>query len=146
MKSFKMWLARTFLMVLGLGLATGLGSILSPNVSAYNDYAATFFPGDVKINGDLKLLGDEILDSGGTVRLSIGAANVLTGSFAPSGAITNATYETVYTRTSAQVKVTTPTAVGQEVFDTTLKQAVYSSGTTTCFDWVTSTGGRPSGY
>lgn len=62
------------------------------------------------------------------------------------GNLTTTGYLTMYTRTSAQIKVTTPTAVGQTVFDTTLNQPVFSTGTATWADWVTATGTRPSGY
>jgi hypothetical protein len=142
-------------LLLGL-LALSLGLFVmdrsATGVHAYNTYMATLFPGDVAVNGDIKVIGGDLLDSAETTRLTLGATNAFTGdltvsgAFTPTGALTNTTYEQMYTRTSAQIKVTTPTASGLEVFDTTLKQPVYSTGTTTCFDWVTSTGTRPAGY
>jgi len=55
-------------------------------------------------------------------------------------------YLGLYSRTSAQIKVTTPTAVGQLVFDSTLKTVVIGTATTNCTSWVNSTGTVPSGY
>lgn len=63
-----------------------------------------------------------------------------------SGLVTLTNYVRIYNQTSAEIKVTTPTAVGLQVFDTTIKQTVWSTGTATCFDWVNSTGTRPFGY
>ena len=62
------------------------------------------------------------------------------------GGVTPTTYQQEYLRTSAQITITTPTAAGLRVFDTTLKIPVWSSGTATCRDYVTAAGALPSGY
>lgn len=80
--------------------------------------------------------------------MSIDNAGNLTvaGALDVTGSITVAAVLNLYTRTSAQIKITTPTAVGQVIFDTTLKQIVIGTATANCTSWVNSTGTVPSGY
>jgi len=54
----------------------------------------------------------------------------------------------LYSRTEAQIKVTTPTVVGQIVYDSTNKAVVVGTGTTTCLDWgqVNAGGTAPAGW
>lgn len=62
----------------------------------------------------------------------------------PAGSTTPATVGTFqpdggflpYSRTEAQLKVSTPSAVGAIYYDSTNKEFVQSTGTTTCFDYA----------
>lgn len=78
------------------------------------------------------------LQTGGT--LTVDGASTLTG-VTSHGANLG-----LYSRTSTQIFATTPTAAGQILYDSTLKTVVIGTGTATHFDWVVSSGGRPSGY
>jgi hypothetical protein len=81
-----------------------------------------------------------LVDTAVTGTLSASGVTTLTGGANLSG------YIGIYARTSAQIKATTPTVVGQMAFDTTLMKPVFASGTATSFDWVLSSGGRATNY
>jgi len=57
------------------------------DANAYSAYTATVFPGDVSVV-DLKLRGNDVLDSNGVTRLTVGTTNTLTGINALVGATT----------------------------------------------------------
>jgi hypothetical protein len=75
-----------------LALAMGLYVMdhTAVGAKAYNAYRATLFPGDVQVD-DLKLAGNDLLDSSGTTRLTVGSTNALVGSLTVTGSITPAT-------------------------------------------------------
>jgi hypothetical protein len=74
------------LFVLALGLLVVDKS--APIASAYNTYMATLFPGDIAVNGDIKVIGNDLLDSGETTRITLGSTNAITGNATVSGNVT----------------------------------------------------------
>lgn len=76
------------LLLLVLGLSAGLFLVdrISAPLDAYTDANATQFPGDIEVT-DLKLSGNDITDSGETVRISVGSTNAITGNVTISGTL-----------------------------------------------------------
>src|SRR3990167_9678837 len=72
----------SFIKSLVVGLVIGyFGGV---GLEAYTDSQATHMPGDLKAT-DLKLGGNDILDSDGTTRVTVGATNAVTGAVTVSG-------------------------------------------------------------
>ncbi len=64
---------------------------LAPTAAlAYTDAVATQFPGDVEVT-DLKLSGNDIVDSDETTRLTVGATNAIVGNLTVTGNVIPAT-------------------------------------------------------
>lgn len=109
------------------------------HVSGFNQYVATKF-NDVQVD-DLKLNGNDILDSNATTRITVGATNAITGAVTVSGNLTTSgtSYFTLAVSTAPRdVSSTigiTPTATGQLVYDSTDRIVCVSTGTTR-FTWV----------
>lgn len=128
---------RTKLALLGAGFIAVLGSLV---------FASSADLSDIISWGVYGVNEFRITRYGGITQTANSSASNSFVATTIAGRLTLSDYENQYTRTSAQIKATTPTVVGQSVFDTTLKQPVYATGTTTSFDWVTATGTHPSGY
>lgn len=99
-------------------------------LGAYNQYVVTRF-GDVRVT-DILLDGNDILDSGGTARITVGSTNAITGNLTVSGSFTPSGAMVVYTSTaprSATVGVTPPSA-GSLIFNSTDGELCLSTGVT----------------
>lgn len=103
--------------------------------SGYNQYVATRF-GDVRVT-DILLDGNDILDSNGTTRITVGSTNAIVGNVTITGSLTPSGAMVVYTSTaprSATVGVTPP-AAGALIYNSTDKELCMSTGTTAS-TWV----------
>jgi hypothetical protein len=80
------------------------------DAQAYTSATAAIFPVDISCM-DLKLRGDDILDSNGTTRITVGATTTVTGNLSVTGS-SNPTY---FVPPTADVTVSSPTAFGQVV-------------------------------
>jgi hypothetical protein len=81
---------------------------------AYDDAVATQFPGDIEVT-DLKLSGNDIVDSAETTRITVGATNAIVGNLTVTGNITPATGQlgvVVATETIASAATITANACG----------------------------------
>lgn len=109
------------------------------HVSGFNQYVATRF-GDVIVE-DLKLNGNDILDSNGTTRITVGSTNAIVGNTTVTGNLTpsGTTYFTIATSSaprdvSASIGII-PTAMGQLAYNITDKELCLSTATNR-FSWV----------
>lgn len=105
----------------------------------YNQYVVTRF-GDLRCT-DILLDGNDILDSAGTTRITVGATNAVVGNVTVSGNLTvsGTSYYTIVGSTaprdtSATIGIT-PTAIAQLVWNATDKELCVSTGATR-FTWV----------
>lgn len=112
---------------------------LVTTVSGYNQYVVTRF-GDLRCT-DILLDGNDILDSSGTTRISVGSTNAIVGNVTITGNLTpsGTSYFTIVGSTaprdtSATIGIT-PTAIAQLVWNTTDKELCVSTGVTR-FTWV----------
>lgn len=114
------------LLLLGL-ISTGVFflSQMDQSVIAYTNAIATIFPGDVRVD-DLKLNGNDILDSGGTTRITVGATTAITGALTVSGNLVVPTVD---------VTATTPTVVGALVKNASGVLYI-STATVAVGDWI----------
>jgi len=71
-----------------------MGGFSPSALFAYTDALATKMPGDLKCT-DLKLGGNDVLDSNGTTRLTVGSTNSVVGDLSVSGTVTGSNYATV---------------------------------------------------
>jgi hypothetical protein len=126
---------------------------LTVSAGGITNTGASTFNGNITSTGSITISANGLTVSGGGATVTGGST--FNGNVTSTGTITSSGIGGLvvsggpvshYNRTSAQLKVSTPTAVGQEWYDTTLKQPVWSSGTATCYDYVTATGTIPSGY
>jgi hypothetical protein len=97
-------------------------------VEAYTAALATVMPGDLSIL-DLKLRGNDVLDSNGVTRITVGTTNTFTGinTFVGATGVTGAFGP--YSRTEAELKALTPAVEGLVYYDSTNKALVISTGT-----------------
>lgn len=116
---------------------TSLGDLIATGDST-NMFRVDQYGGIVQT--DHASAANTLVDTAVTGTLSATGVTSLTGGANLSG------YLGIYARTSAQIKATTPTVVGQMAFDTTLMKPVFATGTATSFDWVLSSGGRATNY
>jgi hypothetical protein len=96
---------------------------------AYNQYQVTRF-GDLRCS-DILLDGNDILDSNGTTRITVGSTIAITGALTTTGAITPSGAFVVYASTaprSATVGVTPPTA-GAIIYNSTDKELCMATAT-----------------
>lgn len=128
-------------------------------VTAYNQYVVTRF-NDLRCT-DILLDGNDILDSSGTTRITVGSTVAVTGNETVSGTlvVTGATTLTgnltssgtsyftmpvsTAPRDSSATIGTTPTAAGQLVYNSTDRLVCASTGTTR-FTWVLISSATPS--
>lgn len=100
-------------------------SEMSVSVGAYTNALATIFPGDVRVD-DLKLNGNDILDSSGTTRITVGSTTAITGALTVSGNLVVPTVD---------VTATTPTVVGALVKNASGVLYI-STATVAVGDWI----------
>lgn len=112
----------TLLYLLGVLLFTGMVG----GLKAYNQYEATKW-GDVEVD-DIKLNGNDILDSNGTTRVSVGSTNTVTGNLAASGSFM-VKWSTAPRDVSSSIAIT-PGGPGALVFNATDNELCVASGTT----------------
>lgn len=94
-------------------------------VQAYTNAMATIFPGDVRVD-DLKLNGNDIVDSSGTTRITVGSTTAITGALTVSGNLVVPTVD---------VTSTTPTVVGALVKNASGVLYI-STATVAVGDWI----------
>lgn len=120
--------------ILLLALSSAIMFFLNQTIipaGAYTSALATIFPGDVRVD-DLKLNGNDILDSNGTTRITVGSTNAVTGAMTVSGALTVSGNLVVPT---VDVTTTTPTVVGALVKNASGVLYI-STATVAVGDWI----------
>lgn len=105
---------------------------VASHVSGFNQYVVTKF-NDVQVD-DLKLNGNDILDSNGVTRITTGATNSIVGNVTVSGGTFAVLTSTAPRDVSSTIGVTPPVA-GSLVYNSTDKEICLSTGTTR-FTWV----------
>jgi hypothetical protein len=119
---------------LALAMALFLFDRSAVGVRAYNAAVSTVFPGDVQVD-DLKLAGNDILDSGGTTRITTGATTTLT---ATTVAITgNATVSGTLAVTGATTQTGAQTFAAPVTFSSTTYAVVPATETITAAATIT---------
>lgn len=114
--------------ILLLALSSAIMFFLNQTIipaGAYTNALATIFPGDVRVD-DLKLNGNDILDSNGTTRLTVGSTNAIVGGLTVSGNLVVPTVD---------VSVTVPTVVGAIVKNSSGVLYI-STATVAVGDWI----------
>lgn len=121
--------------------------------ATYNAYTVTRFPGDIRIDKDLMVAGGNILDSGGTTRITLGATNTITGNCTITGTLTNGSMSAMATPAVKQVIGAGDTVAADSCgtikrIDATANRTTSTShtfttpaaGNTGCFMWVVNVG------
>lgn len=117
----------------GILLAAGFAVMaVIGHVSGFNQYVVTKF-NDVQVD-DLKLNGNDILDSNGVTRVTVGSTNQVVGNVTVSGGTFVILTSTAPRDVSSSIGVTPP-AAGALVYNSTDKEICVSTGTTR-FTWV----------